>query len=351
MPEDVRLHVGGEEFGGWKSLRVSRSIEALAGRFEFTLSERFPEDPTRRRLTTGAPVEVTADGENLISGFLDEVARSYTEESHEIEASGRDAAGDLVDCAEDYAPGILREIGLRDLAATLAKPFGLAVSAETDVGQAFEEFQIQVGETGFEALSRACRMRGVLPVSDGRGGIVLTRAGAQRSPTALVLGGNIKAASSRDSMADRFSRWIYKSQERAVGSKGARPTIATEGEGSDPTVPRHRPMVRISRQKADAPTLRARAQWQANVAAGRAHRVTYTVSGFRHGGGDFWAPNTRVPVDDPYAGVAGEMLIAGVTLEATRDSQTTQLAVVRPEAFASAPIAERGPAGRELWRG
>lgn len=349
MPEDVRLHVDGEEFGGWKSLQVTRSIEAVAGRFQFELSERFPEKPPSRRLATGAAVRVTADGEPLVEGFIDEVSREYDGETHTIDASGRDAAGDLVDCAEDYSPGTHRDIGLRDLAAQLAKPFGMTVSADTELGEAFKEFQIQVGETGFEALSRACRLRAVLPVSDGRGGLVLSRAGAQRSPTALALGGNILSASSRDSMADRFSRWVFRSQERATGKVGERTKITAEGEASDPTVPRYRPMVRISRQRADAAALEARARWQANVSAGRAHRVTYSVAGFRHRNG-FWEPNLLVPVEDSYAGVRGDMLIAGVTFTADREHQRSSITVVRPEAFAPEPLEKKGPKGQELWR-
>ncbi len=347
MPEDVRLIVEGEEFGGWKSLRVTRSIETLAGSFSFELSEKFPADPTRRRLQAGLAAEIRVAGKPLIAGYLDAVERSYDRQHHAVTARGRDAAGDLVDCAHDYSPGAFRDIGLLQLAGEFAKPFGIGVLADTEMGESFKEFQVQVGETGFEALARACRLRSVLPISDGKGSIVLARAGSVRAPTALVLGGNILSASSVDSMEDRFSKWTYRSQERVVGKGGTRKDNTSEGSAEDSTVLRHRPMVRVSRQRAEAAVLQQRAQWSVNVAAGRANRVQYVVAGFRHRSG-FWAPNQLVPVEDPYAGVRGSMLITTASFEADREKQETQLSVGRPEAFLAEPI-HQGKKGQELW--
>src|SRR6266705_19641 len=98
---DVRLKVGGGDYGGWKSVRISRGIEQIASGFEVSVSEIWPgRDPARDlvkikpgdacRLSIHAD-ETDKEGTTVITGFVDEVRITHDATSHEIKIAGRDA--------------------------------------------------------------------------------------------------------------------------------------------------------------------------------------------------------------------------------------------------------------------
>jgi prophage tail gpP-like protein len=110
---------------------------------------------------------VAVGGQALIEGFVDAVEPSCDATSHGVRVSGRDSAGDLVDCSAE--PGEWHGQPLSQLVSAIGAPFGLRVSAETSLDAPFERFRIQEGETAWAAIERACQMRGVLCLSDGLG--------------------------------------------------------------------------------------------------------------------------------------------------------------------------------------
>ncbi|MCH3877433.1 hypothetical protein LZC34_09770, partial [Campylobacter jejuni] len=54
----ITLVVGGQAYGGWKSLEVERGIEQLAGEFQLTLTHRWPGEEAPIGLREGLPCEV-----------------------------------------------------------------------------------------------------------------------------------------------------------------------------------------------------------------------------------------------------------------------------------------------------
>ena len=120
----------------------------------------------------------------VITGYVDDVSPAYSATGHDVTVDGRDATsqGDLVDCSAIHQPGEWRVSGtLEAIVTILAKPFGIPVKAECDTGTAFRKFRIEEGETAFEAIERACRMRAVLAAGDGKGGLRIIRAGSGRA--------------------------------------------------------------------------------------------------------------------------------------------------------------------------
>lgn len=334
MAENVTLTVDGVAFSGWKSATVLRSIENIAGGFELTVTERWPGQQEAFAIPTGASCTVALGGDVVITGYVDETEPSYDADRHGVTVRGRDAAGDLVDCAAIHASGEWNDRLLDAIVRDIARPFGIPVRAETDLGKPFKKFAIQPGETAFEAIERACTHRAVLPVSDGAGAVVLTRAGAAGAATRLVFGENILAARGHNSDRDRHSEYIVIGQQPGNDFVYGEAAAAPEGRAIDPAVTRYRPLIVHADASVDFAAAADRAIWESVVRAGRARRALVTVQGWRDGDGALWRPNTRVSVADPWLAIDQKLLIATVAHTLSDDGGArTELTVTRPAAF------------------
>ncbi len=346
MP-DVRLHINSQGYGGWKSIRIQRGIEQIAGQFELGLTEKWSEQGVRWPINPGAQCRISIDGKTVITGAVDDTPGDYDADSHSRRIIGRDRTGDLVDCS---APSF--QWAGRDLLAgakALCEPFGIPVRSETDHGGAFDRLKSDEGETVFEVLETAARIRAVLLVSDGQGGLVIARAGAWRVPDKLVLGKNIKRGQFNNGYKERFSSIKVKGQQISadgwgVGDTGVSATVTDAG------VKRHRPLVIIAEDDIDRAGAKKRATWQRNVSAGRSRQATYTVQGWRHAGHELWQPNQLIEVEDSYANLGGGMLITSVTfLLDDKNGFTTELNMMPPEAFDLIELPEPSGADAGVW--
>jgi len=344
MP-DVTLQVNGVNYGGWQSVGITLGMEQIAGNFELTTTERWPAQPEAWRINPGDACKLLVGSTQVISGYVDDFAPSYDKESHTIKITGRDKTGDLVDCAAVHKSGEWHNASLTRIATDLCVPFGIKVVAVINVGKPFSSFAIWHGETAFECLDRAARMRGVLLVSDGKGNLLLTRTGTNRIATALVKGVNIESASGQFSWKDRFSQYVVKGQtamgkgtwEHPVAGEAAadeepKHFFQTKASVPDKSITRYRPHVTIAYQ-GDGSTYMDRATWERNIRVGKGNRVSYTVTGWEHAAG-LWLPNNLVQVQDDYMGYTGDLLISQVRLTLSEQSGSqAQMDLCLPEAF------------------
>ncbi|MEJ1358353.1 MAG: hypothetical protein RPU91_07690 [Candidatus Sedimenticola sp. (ex Thyasira tokunagai)] len=328
---DVRLETNGIKYGGWKEIRIQRGISHISGRFELVHTEKWSGQDTPRPIRQGAACRVSIDDETVITGHVDEANPEYSSHSHGITAKGRDATADLVDCS---APSFQwKGQTLLQGAEKLCQPFGISVQAATDIGPTFAAIENNEGETVFDVLARAARIRGLLLMSDGKGGLLITRAGTQRAAGKLKLGDNIKAAEGHFSHRNRFSEYKIKGQNPGNAFGDAAQAYQVMATVTDKAIKRHRPMTMVADDPVDAAAAKTRATWQRNVNAGQSQSVTYTVQGWRDQGGALWSPNFLIPVDDDYMGINQEMLITTVALVFDDKGKRAELTVMLPEAF------------------
>jgi len=341
---EIILTVDGVEHRGWTELALGHSLEAAALKFDLGLTDRWTaETPARARLARpGARCTLALGPDAVLDGWVDALELRYDRARHALHLLGRDRAGDLVDGAARIEPPYeWSNIGLLEFARRLCAPYGLAVRAETDLGQPFARASIQPGETAWEAIERACRQRGVLASSDGRGTLRLTRAGAGGEGAGLLrLGGpdgNILAA-------DGLFDWTARHDVVVVRGEAEGRVSGAEARARDAEVTRHRPRLLIAEAAATpgAPDFRARAEWEVRTAAARSRRITYTVPGWRGPGGALWAVNTLVPLTDAFLGLAARrMLVVAVTFRLDDEQGSrTEIDLAPPEAFERLPEPE-----------
>ena len=348
----VALLIGGSAHVGWTEATVTRSLETISGSFAVTLTEREPGETTPRTIRPGDECRVELAGDPVIQGFIDAVTIDYDARGHTIAIRGRDTTGDLVDCSAATMPGEWHNERLEAIAAALCQPFGVSVSAEVDTGEPFMRFRIEEGESVFEAIDRGCRFRAVLPLSDGRGGLVLSGPSRNRTSVRIERGMNIISASGTSSWSARFSDYLLLGQQ-AGGADGftAEQVAHVKATARDSGVNRHRPLTIIGEQSQDESEAMARIQWEANVRSARSRSARVTVQGWRETpDGDLWAPGRTVYVADDWLGIDQEMLISATAQSLSSAGTLTTLDLVPPGAFEQRAEPMPGGLGSNWWQ-
>lgn len=337
------LEVNGIQYGGWQEIRIELNMDTLAGGFTFQVSEKWPGGD--RQIAKGDRCVVRADGTVVITGYVDEINPSVSASEggsveHSITITGRDKTGDLVDSSAINSPGQWSGVNALSIAKALCAPFGIPVINKTSVGRPFKKFNIQQGETVFDALNRMAELRGVLMYSDGVGGLVINNRATTRSADALVIkpnndSNNVKMARFIDSNMQRFSQYIVKGQQQGSDEIDPLSSAGSKGTATDSTM-RHRPLLMMAEGQANSRQCKERAEWEKRTRNGAAQNLTARVQGWRQSNGQLWAINTIAPCVFPVLKIEGDMLIKGVVFSLVGGQgggTTTDLTLTLPEAY------------------
>jgi prophage tail gpP-like protein len=334
---DVRLRVNGKEYGGWKSARVTRSIESVCGSFSLSLSAN-PGWPIRE----DDECVVMLDEEVIITGYVDVPEASFSESEHSVSVSGRDRTGDIVDSSAVLKTWEFYNTPVLVLAQRLCQPFGIPVTLAfgLELPPPPARLSVDPGDSVYDVIERACRTAALLPVADGRGGLRLMRPGTDRTHTALVEGENLKAGSVTRDATGRFRTYTVRGQHSGGDSLSGASAATVQATAEDPNVGRAARVLLVRPEgNMTAALAKTRAAWEASVRAARSLSVSVTVQGWTQGNGALWPVNALVPVRSPKLDIDGEMLITEATYnldDSTGTTTTLQLRV--PEAFEPEPV-------------
>lgn len=346
MADEVRLAIGGREYGGWKTVSIDRDIDAMADAFELTVTDQWPGQWERWEIEAGTSATLTVGGDTLITGYVDRLESKLASNARAISIAGRSRAGDLVDCAAVHKPGSWKGRTIEQIAAELVKPFGLTVTARADTGAALKDFALQPGETVAEALARMIRMRAVLIVSTPAGDIEIVTPESGRRVGAIWQGQDILELSASHDVRDRFSEYLVKGQAKGDDKSSGKTVSAVRASSRDPAVGRYRPLIVVAEEQADIASARKRAAWEATVRAARAQELEVSVVGWRDKAGALWRPIDRVEVIAPAAWISAELMIAGVRLELSDAGRTSTFRLVRPQAYTQLAVPEKAKSSK-----
>jgi prophage tail gpP-like protein len=358
MFDDLELFVNDRVYRGWTDIGLTRAMDAIAGAFAISLTERWAGDGTVSAQSEPWPIlngdrcQIRLGGQTIIDGYVDQFRPSFSATDHTIEIQGRDKTGDLVDCSAFHQPDQWKNLNLLQIAKILCAPFGISVRAEVDIGEAFPTIKLQQAETAFAALDRLARFRKVILSPDVGGGVVITRAGAKRATVALVQGVNILSSSGVLDTSQRFSNYIVKGQSSKSTTADGVAESHQESRVGDSGIDRYRPLVVMAESGSNP---QDRAIWEANVRLGRSATAKVTVRGWRQTeGGELWAPNQLVAVKSSWLRMDGDMLVRQVTYRRNATEGTlVDLDLVSPQAFSPEPP-DKSKAdkqkGKNIWR-
>lgn len=335
---NLTLQVGGLQYGGWETARAQVGMDRACGSFELDVTELWPGNDVTRRIRPGDACRLAAGGDVLVTGYVDAVDVQLDGFTHQVSIRGRDSSADVIDCSAIRSPGQWFNRTVLSIAQDLAKPFGVAVSADVDQGKPLASFALQEGETVFDAIDRAGRLRGLMLMSDGVGGLVFTRAGLRRCTDALVMGGNVLTGRSTFDVRDRYS--IYTAKGQAAGSDFFNSESAAHvfAKASDPQVTRYRPLLLTGEAPDASGSLVQRVKWEATVRAARSMTVQLVVQGWRQQDGTLWKPNHLVHVVAEPLRLDQDLLISSCEYSVGTTGLLTTLALTRPDAYTLEPI-------------
>ena len=347
-PENkVVLTVGGQRHDGWKAVSVSLGLDGqLSGGFTLTVSEGWLDAGQLRRLpiAAGSACTLGIDGETVITGWVDTVTPTFSDSEHTVNVTGRDRAGDLLDCSA--AVKEWRGAKLETIAGDLSRPFDVAVRAETDTGPPFGRFAVNPGDTVADTIERLCRQRGVLAWSDGLGGLIIGRGAAGQPVAALARGVNLLSAQGGDDASQRYSEVIVRGSREGGDDVDGEDTAQAEGRATDPGIRRHRPLILIAETQGAAVSLAERAAWEVRTRRGKGRRITARVRGWHHAGG-LWRPGQTVSLADDWLGVDGLFVVGEVVLDKSEQGTVAGLVLYPPEAFDRLAEPEKDTGGGE----
>lgn len=340
MPE-IRLIIDGTAYMGWQELEVVRAIDAMAGRFKLRLTSIYPLPAPR-----GKECELWINGKRIISGYVFTVSVDVTKNRHVLNVAGRDKTADLVDADVLTESQELHGLTLKELVETIIEPFGITAIFEVNPPERFKKFSFQQ-ESAFEAIERACRMRGVFPSCDSDGNLVVRAYGVNRAEVGLTMGENVLQANAGYDDTDRFSHYEVYGQQPGTDGVDEEAAAGPSGRARDLGITRYRPKIIIAEAAVDSGLAQQRAEWEATVRAAKAVTVSVTVQDWSQTeGGELWRENLLVRAKLPQLGVDGDMLIREVTYSLD-DSEGTKatMALVRPDAYKKQPDLEAEEAG------
>lgn len=364
MPNDFEIFFGKEKLttitNGW----VKREFDTASDSFEFQYADLRvgPGDPLIAR--PGAPVTIKLRGNLLLTGFVDDTSIQYSADSLSLTVRGRSKTADLVDCSAVRKSGRWTNATLSTICNDLCEPFGIDVEVDQLEGmsETFKRFAIDPGETCFDAIQRACRLRSAWATCTVEGGLLITRASSERFVgTALEYGKNILSGQRFDSWMQRHSQYLLRGQipsdDEMSGTASSQLSEFVVDEGLD----RYRPLLLVSTGHDRKGDLKRRAQWERNRRAGSGERLLYRVDGYGYDSNEYvgqfkqnrrdsfklWKPNVLVKVVDPRLEAEDWFLVAAVSYRWAADGEdggrATDLTLTRKEAFGLQTYPKRKP--------
>ncbi len=330
------IKVNGEAYDGWKTVNVKRAIETISSVFSFDFTDSWSALRKPWGINPQDSLDIAIGGQRLIRGYAEVLnARLGTERSYTIQ--GRDRSCDIIDCSaaiKQYS-----KISLLDLCNAVASIVGVSFSLQSPGidNSVFASWTIEPGESIFDSLDKACRLRGVLPIADGSGNVILSYAGASSSVGRLVEGDNCKTLGYTLDYSKRFSSYTVKGQDKSADGFFGNAT-SVQGISSDAGVRRKRPLIIRAENRATSKDAYTRAAWEANVRAARSTKIEVQVQGWLQAPGLPWLINNTVQLAAPKLGIGGRFLIAETEFSMDdAGGETTTMTLLPPDAFLSDP--------------
>lgn len=326
----LSLSIGGRVYEGWKNISVTLSMENLSGSFDLTMTGADGNPATT--IKPNDPCTILINGEIVITGYVDKIAPSFDANNHEIKVSGRDKAGDMIDSSAMDGTGQYKNQSIDQIIKKIAAPYGINVTNNVGSTKMLETFNRDQGATAFETIQKLARKGGFLVVSDGKGGVILTRTGTETVGGSLIEGENILAANCEYDASKMNSEYHVKGQKQGKDTDTVKKIAHNKAVVANEYSNRYRPLLIIDDGQADETSVQDRARWESTIRAARAKQAQITVNGWQSSGG-LWGINKLVQVQSNWLGINDMMVISQVNFTLDENGELARITVTPKEAY------------------
>ncbi|EKS6643369.1 phage tail protein [Enterobacter hormaechei] len=353
--ERLTLSVGGVAHHDWERFSVDSSFLIPADAWQLDVGVSHSRLPPE--VVSGARVILSASGETVMTGLIDDVSEMVTRSQHLLTLSGRDNAAALVDCS---APVFTEsELTLDEVMRKVVAPFGITKTAiHADKSVAPKKFTINPGETAWEALLKVAEVNGLWPWIAPDGTLIIGGPDYSTPPVATLTmtrdrGGNILALNRQTSIAGRYSQVTVLAQGH--GTRHHDGVHDRKGTATDTGFTLYRPFIRSMSDTDTDDEATARARKILSDSRLKALTLTVTVRGLRTPDGVLWAPGQRVAVKSEIHGIDGIFFMMSRTLRGGRGVPQTTVMVLKedgiwiPDAYPHRRHKRKGKQAEGTW--
>lgn len=333
-------------YSGFTSVTVMRSLKAVAGAFDISISNNWASTKKGWVLSPGDSVVLKLDGIKVITGFIDKIESEYDGTTRNIRISGRDKTADLVDCSYT-GPSSLSKISIQDFIKKVLQPFGISFKSNVSLSTIVDEFKSQQGETSFAFLERALRLRGLMLTSNTEGELIISSIGEKRANHALVEGVNLLSAKFSFDSTERYSDYLVKGQSTPSDEFSDEQINEVSSKFKDTAVVRFRPLIIMAEGAVDSKLAKERARWESQTRNAKSSLLKVSLRGWSKKDGELWFPNEVANFRSKYFGFDLDLLITEVTFKQDSSGTTTELTLENKNAYLPENKQE---SKRDIWK-
>lgn len=340
------IQIDGTRYDAWTELQVRKSLDQFSHGWTATYVDRWAPRREPWAILPGLTADLSLAGETLVTGYVTQSSWRVSEGQYQASIGARSLTGDLVDCAPFAdASGQIRNATLENLIRQICLPFGILVQDDSGDTREFKKFDIELGESAFDAIDRACKSRGVLPQTTGLGEIRLLK--ADQFSRSVELPADYAHARAMDYTEEsRHSDYYVLGQHPGDENFKAAAVVDQSGLAQDGQIERWRPLVIMTDAPVSAEDLAAQAKWERNVRAGRSETVRYTTAHVLAPDGKPWEPGLLCKMNDTILRVTGTLILRAVSWSWSDRGPSVELELTRPEAYSQSEIPLRQSGGQ-----
>ncbi|MDF0604638.1 phage tail protein [Neisseriaceae bacterium TC5R-5] len=328
--EMVSLEIGARCHSFWTSYNIDSDLLLAADGWQLGLG--MPQGSIPPEVAAGEKVRVTVGGEVVLLGRVDQISHSISRQGHQLNLSGRDMAGMLLDCS---APPEInsKNISLADLAQKVLTGIeGITVK----VGDAFlahriPQVRLTPGSSMWEVIKTAAEDAGATVWFEPDGTLFIGGPDYSKEVSAhLILrrngqGNNVLSLEETHSHVGRYSTLEVRAQSARQSN------AAAKNDMKSPVLTDlnyYKPLIVVDPAAINEAQLKARAEKMMADAKLGGYTLSVTVAGHRDSGStpgapsQLWTPGQRIHVLSEPHGIDGVFFLMARTFIGGRSQGT-----------------------------
>lgn len=343
----VTMLIGTQKLTGWKSVSVSRALDALADTFSMEFVDVWEDydSPFVPYAKVEVHVEKTAGGrqikEQVLGGYLDQIDIETMPDQIMVRVNGRSSTGDIVDCSAESTSASWNNTPLTKIIRDLLDQYDISldyVSSSAFGRDANLSLTINSGESVFEIIDRECRKRGIIPVTNPYGNLELMTTGDRLSQDKLILGENILSANVSFDYKNRYGLYTVKGQKAGDGSSWNSSTTEVSGSAFDTVFAgRYRNKVIVMDGGGTNKDAQNIAAWESQIRAGKSGKLTVKLPSWFQSNNSLWEVGMSVYCEIPPLKIGEPLLINSVQFSQGNDGTFTSLTLVNADTYSQYP--------------
>lgn len=324
------VEVNGQQFTRVKQVDVSNSLDDFSGTARIIVTEPTDDDSV---IKIGDKASIIFDNIKVITGYVESISDSETNDSHDVDINIRSAVSDLIDSTiPDNLKFVEGVSTFKDLVQKAIDGLGLKISIVDNVNITFTD-DIKSGEVGqkcFDFLQEYARKAQVFLNTDGLGNVYIRRPGGDLT-THLVEGVNILESSISLDYSERYNKYVVYSNSN-VTAEGNTDNLNVKGEATDSSIRTTRVFEKIAEKPMSADECANAAIEEANIRRIRSFNYTCKVAGFS-GNGELWQEGKLANTYNPKKGVVGKYVIRSINYNMSDAGEFTTMNLTEPDAY------------------